>query len=102
VAQASGAAAKVIALLSRGRIQTSPMVAEVDEQGCTGCFKCLSVCPYHAIENQELRDGREVSRVISSLCQGCGVCNVACPPGMISLMGYTDEQLISEVVEVLR
>ncbi|MBE0430078.1 MAG: CoB--CoM heterodisulfide reductase iron-sulfur subunit A family protein [Thermoleophilia bacterium] len=102
VAQASAAAAKAAGLLSRGELETSPMVAEVDWMRCTGCFKCRDVCPYGAIEEEGLRDGRTVARVIPSLCQGCGVCNVACPPSVISLKGFTDNQLIAEVVELLR
>ncbi|MHB1390468.1 MAG: 4Fe-4S binding protein [Thermoleophilia bacterium] len=102
VAQAGAAAAKAIALLSRGELETSPMVAEVNWTKCVGCFKCRDVCPYQAIEAQELNDGRSVARVIPSLCQGCGVCNVACPPAVIPLKGFTDNQLIAEVVELLR
>lgn len=102
VAQAGAAAAKAIALLSRGELATSPMVAEVNFMKCTGCLKCRDVCPYGAVEKDELRDGRVVAKVIPSLCQGCGLCNVACPPGVIPLKGFTDNQLIAEVVEVLR
>ncbi len=102
VAQAGAAAAKVVSLLSRAELETSPMVAEVNQMKCTGCFKCREVCPYGAIEEQELRGGRRVAHVIGSLCQGCGLCNVACPPAVIPLKGYTDNQLIAEVVEVLR
>lgn len=102
VAQASAAASKVITLLSKGEIETSPMVAFVEKNKCVGCFKCADVCPYRAIEEYEMRDGRKVAHVIDSLCQGCGICNVACPPSVIGLKGYTDTQLISEVVEVLR
>ena len=102
VAQAGAAASKVIGLLSQSELETSPMVAEVNQMRCVGCFKCREVCPYHAIEEQQLRDGRVVAHVIGSLCQGCGLCNVACPPAVIPLKGYTDNQLIAEVVEVLR
>ncbi len=102
VAQASAAAAKVIGLVSRDEMETSPMVAEVNHMRCIGCWKCIEVCPYKAIEKQKLRDGRQVAIIIESLCQGCGICNVACPPSVVSLRGYTDNQLISEVVEVLR
>lgn len=102
VAQASAAASKAIGLLSKGELETSPLVAEVNQMKCVGCFKCSEVCPYGAIEQQEMRDGRVVAHVINSLCQGCGVCNVACPPGLIPLKGFTDNQLIAEVEEVLR
>ena len=102
VAQASAAAAKVIGLLSRGELETSPVVAAVDRNRCVGCFKCRDVCPYGAVEQEQLPGGRAVAHVIDSLCQGCGLCNVACPPSTISLKGYTDNQLIAEVVELLR
>ncbi len=102
VAQAGAAAAKVIGLLSKGELETSPMVAAVNQLRCTGCFKCRDVCPYGAIETVVQRDGREIAGVIETLCQGCGVCNVACPPAVISLKGYTDNQLIAETMELLR
>lgn len=102
VAQAGAAAAKVIALVSRDDLETSPMVAEINHMKCIGCWKCIEVCPFSAIEKQKLRDGREVAFMIESLCQGCGLCTVACPPSVISLRGYTDNQLIDEVTEVLR
>ncbi len=102
VAQASAAAAKAIGLLSKGELETSPMVAAVNQTRCTGCFKCRDVCPYNAIEAVEARDGHQTARVVDSLCHGCGVCNVACPPAVISLKGYTDNQLIAETLELLR
>jgi heterodisulfide reductase subunit A len=102
VSQASAAAAKVLGLLSKGELETSPMVAEVDQKKCIGCFKCQEVCPYQAIEEQELPDDRLVAHVIESLCQGCGLCNVACPPSVIPLKGYTDDQLLAETLQLLR
>jgi len=102
VAQAGATAAKVAGLLARGEIETSPVVAEVDRVRCVGCFKCRDVCPYSAIETEWLRSGSDVAQVIPSLCHGCGVCTVACPPGAISLNGFTDNQMIAEIVEVLR
>ncbi len=102
VAQAGAAAAKVIGLLSRGELETSPMVSAVNPSRCAGCFKCRDVCPFGAIDKDRLADGLVTARVIESLCRGCGICNAACPPGAISLNGYTDKQLLAELVEVLR
>jgi heterodisulfide reductase subunit A len=100
VAQASSAASKVLALITNKQLETSPLVAEVNMKGCVGCFRCLKVCPFNAIEEQELRGGSKVARVNPALCQGCGLCNATCLTGAIRLMGFTDDQLISEV-EVL-
>ncbi len=102
VAQAGAAAAKVIGLLSRGELETSPMVAAVSQSKCSGCFKCRDVCPFGAIEDERPAAGRTAARVLASLCRGCGICSAACPPGVISLSGYTDKQLLAEVVAALR
>jgi heterodisulfide reductase subunit A len=45
VAQAGAAAAEVLAMISRGRIEIEAAVAVVDERICTGCQVCKLVCP---------------------------------------------------------
>ena len=97
VAQASSAASKVLNLITQEQLETSPLVAEVNIPRCTGCLRCLEVCPFSAIEEQVLRDGTKVAQVNPALCQGCGLCSATCPPAAITLKGFTDEQLISEV-----
>ena len=57
VAQASGTASKVIGLLAKDKLKTSPMIAVVDQKNCVSCWKCIDVCPFSAPEKQELRDG---------------------------------------------
>jgi heterodisulfide reductase subunit A len=97
VAQGGAAAAKALSLLSKDKLESSPLVAFVNNSKCVGCFKCQKVCPYKAIEKVVLRDGREVANVVSSVCQGCGTCTVACPTGAIDLNGFSDKQLINEL-----
>ncbi len=97
VAQASSAASKVLGLISHDKLETSPLVAEVTILKCVGCFRCLSVCPFSAIEEQVLRDGTKVAQVNPALCQGCGLCSATCPPAAIALRGFTDDQLISQM-----
>ncbi|MFC1683511.1 4Fe-4S binding protein, partial [Candidatus Zixiibacteriota bacterium] len=53
VAQAGGAASKVIALFSHDQIQQEPIVAVVDEDLCSGCKVCISACPYDARQFDE-------------------------------------------------
>ena len=81
VAQASGAAAKVLGLLSKTELATEPMVSEVDINKCSGCGLCVPICPYNAITLEEIQSRnhhgpikRNVAQVNSSLCQGCGAC----------------------------
>jgi heterodisulfide reductase subunit A len=102
VAQASSAASKVVGLISQHELETSPLVAEVNLRRCVGCFRCLEVCPFNAVEEQQLRDGTKVAQVNPALCQGCGLCSATCPPAAISLKGFTDDQLISEVEALCR
>jgi heterodisulfide reductase subunit A len=88
VAQASGAAAKAIAILSQDRLFHSPMVAKVSFNLCTGCGMCVDVCPYEAIS---LKDGKaEVNEV---LCEGCGTCSATCLRAAIEVKNLTPLQI---------
>ncbi len=88
VAQASGAAAKAIAILSQERLFHSPNVAKVTLNLCTGCGMCVDVCPYEAIS---LKDGKaEVNEV---LCEGCGTCQATCLRAAIAVKNLTPRQV---------
>ncbi|HIE47766.1 TPA: CoB--CoM heterodisulfide reductase iron-sulfur subunit A family protein, partial [Candidatus Bipolaricaulota bacterium] len=91
VAQASGAAAKAIALLSAPALVHPPEVAAVDEELCSGCGICAPQCPYSAITVEEVAEVNEV------LCEGCGACAAACPSGAMTLRNLTDEQVLAMV-----
>jgi len=100
VAQASGAAAKIIDLLASGEIELEPLRAVVDTDLCSGCRICESVCPYLAVEmRKETADGEEKLRaeVVEAMCQGCGLCVSACPISAIKMRHYTDEQVLAQV-----
>ncbi|SHF89578.1 heterodisulfide reductase subunit A [Desulfacinum infernum DSM 9756] len=97
VAQGSAAAAKVLALFARDTIATDPQVAGVLESACIGCGKCLSVCPFGAIQWKTLRDGSRKADVLETVCQGCGLCNATCPPKAIQLRHFTDDQILAEL-----
>jgi len=104
VAQASAAAVKVCALLSKAEMETSPIISAVDQAVCSGCGQCEGCCPYKAISLIEIdaRDGakrvkRGVADVNSGLCQGCGACAGACRAGAIDLRGYKNAQILREV-----
>lgn len=101
VAQASGTAAKVLGLLAKDKLKTSPQVAVVDQGRCVGCWKCIEVCPFSAPEKQEMRDGTGRSHVIETVCQGCGICVATCPVNCISLKGFTTDSLIDQLEEAL-
>jgi len=104
VAQASGAAAKAMDLLSSGEIELEPLKAIVEKDLCSGCRVCESLCPFLAIEmkNENEDDAEKVrAEVIEAMCQGCGLCGAACPTGAIKIQQYGNKQVLAQVDAVL-
>jgi heterodisulfide reductase subunit A len=100
VAQASGAAMRAAALLASGEVEIEPLIATVDEDLCSGCRICVSVCPYQALEMKtKTVNGEEknVARVMEAVCQGCGACAVACPTCAIDMQHYKRAQVLAQV-----
>ncbi|WAC06873.1 MAG: CoB--CoM heterodisulfide reductase iron-sulfur subunit A family protein [Thermodesulfobacteriota bacterium] len=97
VGQGSAAAAKVLSIFSKDTLESDPQIARVNTNICVGCRKCIGTCPFGAIEEQQLRDGRIIANVIETVCAGCGICNSTCPCGAIQLQHFTDNQLLAEV-----
>ena len=88
VAQASGAAAKSITILSRERLFHTPAVAQPNPVLCTGCGMCVDVCPYEALT---LKDNKvEVNEV---LCEGCGTCAATCLRQAVKVKNLTPLQV---------
>ncbi len=98
VAQASAAAAEVLAMISRGKVEIEAATAVIDERICSGCQACKLVCPYNAISFDERE---EVCRVNEALCKGCGSCVGGCPSDAISLNHFTNEQILAEMEGML-
>ncbi len=98
VAQASSAAARILSMISLGQVEIDPVRAVVQEQYCSGCRMCNSLCPYSAVGFDE---ERKVSRVNEALCKGCGTCVAACPSSAMTGQGFTDEQILAELEGLL-
>ena len=98
VAQASAAAAEVLAMIGKGKVEIEAATAVVDERICSGCQLCSLVCPYGAISFDEKK---EVCRVNEALCKGCGACVGACPSDAISLNHFTNEQILAQMEGML-
>jgi heterodisulfide reductase subunit A len=100
VAQASGAASKVIGLFSNKTLSHDPPIAAVDEDLCSGCGVCVDVCPYGArelIEKDVKGQPKKVIKVNEVLCECCGACSSACPVGACPQRNLGDEQIESMV-----
>ncbi|MFQ6065537.1 MAG: 4Fe-4S dicluster domain-containing protein, partial [Candidatus Bathyarchaeia archaeon] len=94
LSQASGAAAKAAILLNRGKVLVDLTTAMVDEDICTGCGKCIDVCPYKAIETDLVKG---LVKVIEVKCKGCGSCAATCPVGAMQLRHHKDDQILAMV-----
>jgi len=94
VAQASAAAARVLAMISKGTVEIEAATAVVDEEVCNGCGQCVSICAYRAIEIDEKSN---VAKVNEALCKGCGACAVTCPSSAIKHKNWTPKQFFEKV-----
>ena len=72
-----------------------------DEDKCVGCWMCIMVCPFGAIDWTDFRapsgEGIQVARVNSTECKGCGLCVASCLSGAIQLKGFSDEEILAMV-----
>jgi heterodisulfide reductase subunit A len=101
IAQACASAARAATILSKRTLETEGIVANVDEDLCSGCRICEYLCPYGAIEMKD-KEGKTIAHVIEALCKGCGVCGTACPTKAIALGHFTTEEIMAQVKAALR
>jgi heterodisulfide reductase subunit A len=94
IASASAAASKVLSLFSRKELLHEPTVAHVDEEVCSGCGVCVSVCTYKAIS---IDDNKRVAVVNEALCEGCGSCVATCPSKAIQHRNWSHRQLLAMI-----
>jgi heterodisulfide reductase subunit A len=94
IAQASGAAAKVLSLFSQREMVQEPIIAHVNEELCAGCGLCIEACPYEA---REMHPWKDLAIINVALCQGCGACVVACPNKASAVRNFTTEQVLAMV-----
>jgi electron transport complex protein RnfB len=77
-------------LLGRAPIPLNPangvegpaLVAQIDENVCIGCAKCLPPCPVDAIVGARKR----MHTVLADLCTGCELCVAPCPVDCIAMV----------------
>jgi heterodisulfide reductase subunit A len=100
IAQACAAAARATTILSKKTLQMEGILANVNEDLCSSCRICESLCPYGAIEMKE-KDGKLKAHVIEALCKGCGVCGTACPTKAITMGHFTNEEILAQVKAAL-
>ncbi|MBS0365618.1 MAG: RnfABCDGE type electron transport complex subunit B [Proteobacteria bacterium] len=86
--------AALAALLGRAVLPLNPAngthgpqrVAQIDEEACIGCAKCLPPCPVDAILGAQ----RHMHTVLVELCNGCELCVAPCPVDCIRMVDRTE------------
>lgn len=82
------------ALLARAPLPLNPangvegpdLVAQIDEEACIGCARCLPPCPVDAIVGAV----RQMHTVVLALCTGCELCVAPCPVDCIAMVPRAD------------
>jgi heterodisulfide reductase subunit A len=100
VAQGGAAASAALSLLDAGHVTLEPFTTYINQSVCCGCRTCESQCPYHAIDMVEL-DGHMVAHVNEVLCKGCGACVAACLVHAPIQNGFTQDQILAEIIGIM-
>ena len=91
-AAAQAAAIKVGVLLTRGKVDLEPYIAQVDPERCKGTGECVRLCPQEDAIHLETftKNGKtyEQAVITEANCNGCGVCVSACPNQAIDVQGW--------------
>ena len=66
-------------------VESPLLVAQIDEDTCIGCARCLPPCPVDAI----LGAPKQMHTVIMTLCTGCELCVAPCPVDCIVMVPRT-------------
>ena len=74
--------------------------AIVNEEKCSGCGICISVCPFK-IPEFKIKNGKRVS-FINESCLGCGACTSSCPSKAIDAYGFKDERVYTLLKEAIK
>jgi heterodisulfide reductase subunit A len=99
VAQATGAAARALEMISAGRVEIESATAFVDEEVCAGCGACVSICAYSAIE---VNAKTKLAKVNEAICKGCGACAATCPSKAMQLKNFGHKQLMDVIDEATK
>ena len=68
--------------------ELKPQIANIIEEDCIGCKKCIDACPVDAISGA----ANLMHKVIDDLCTGCELCIEPCPVDCIELVEVNDDQ----------
>jgi heterodisulfide reductase subunit A2 len=94
--EAMGAAMRASIPMKRGFLEAEGIVADINLDLCNSCGLCEKNCPYGAIQWKD-----EKPHVIKALCKGCGLCAADCPKNAVTIIHYSDEQILAQIEAAL-
>jgi heterodisulfide reductase subunit A len=89
---ALSAATKSFSYVSKGVLETEPIVALVDSGLCTWCNACSEACPFDAI-SMSAEGLKPIAVINNSVCKGCGMCAPVCLTDAIDLITYSNREI---------
>ncbi len=70
-------------------VHTTNFIPALAQEACTGCGKCVNVCPVEAMTlvsaNDPHKPQQKKAKLNEDICLGCGVCVRACPSNGLRL-----------------
>ena len=70
-------------------VHTTPFIPEINDAVCTGCGKCVSLCPVEAMTlvtaGDSHKPGKKKAKLDADQCLGCGVCLKGCTVSALQL-----------------
>ncbi|MDD4822895.1 MAG: CoB--CoM heterodisulfide reductase iron-sulfur subunit A family protein [Bacteroidales bacterium] len=96
VNSALSAATKSYSIISKGELESEPLVAIIDQDKCTWCGACEKACPFDAILKVEDK-GKIVAEINNSVCKGCGMCAPVCEPDAINVTACSSTEIMSMI-----
>ena len=96
VNSALSAATKSYSILSKGELETDPLIATIDPEKCTWCGACEAACPFDAILKVE-KGKKVIAEINNIVCKGCGMCAPVCEPDAINLISCSSTEIMSMI-----
>lgn len=96
VNSALSAATKSYSIVSKGELETDPLVATIDPDKCTWCGACEEACPFDAILKIE-KGKKVIAEINNTVCKGCGMCAPVCEPDAINLIACSSAEIMSMI-----
>lgn len=101
IAQGEAAAARAVTIIHKDIYEAEATIASVNEDICSGCGVCVSVCEFEALQLVETFDGNKIVVVNEAVCKGCGCCGGVCPSGAMEQKGFKTEQILAAIEAAL-